>query len=74
MTKKSIQHGFISGRAYAKALQEQRSAITMDAADVAQYAALVSTLAPVKGATSHLPITLPKKRVSTLAPVKGATL
>ena len=42
MTKKSIQHGFISGRAYAKALQEQRSAITMDAADVAQYAALKS--------------------------------
>lgn len=40
MTKKSTQHGFISGRAYATALQEQRSAITMGAADVEQYAAL----------------------------------
>lgn len=40
MANKSTQYGFISGRAYAKALKEQRSAITMDSKDVANYGAL----------------------------------
>lgn len=40
MAKQSTQHGFISGRAMADAIKNQRSAVVMDQKDVDQYAAL----------------------------------
>ena len=40
MATQSKQYGFISGRAFAKAIKEQRSAISMDSKDVDQYEAL----------------------------------
>lgn len=40
--QKSKQHGFISGRTFAKAIQENRSAITMDSNDVEHFRALKS--------------------------------